>query len=58
MNAFAKYLFQAMFSWVRNAIQQLSDPNLIDSWLAANWLAALIPLLLKLCGKILPTAKA
>ena len=46
MNAFAKYLFQAMFSWIREAIRQLSDPKLIDSWLAKNWLSALILLLL------------
>ncbi len=46
MNAFAKYLFQALFSWAREAIRQLNDPQLIDSWLAKNWLAALIPLLL------------
>ena len=46
MNAFAKYLFQAMFSWIREAIRQLSDPKLIDSWLAKNWLSALIPLLM------------
>ena len=46
MNAFAKYLFQALFSWIREAIRQLSDPQLIDSWLAKNWLSALIPLLL------------
>ena len=31
MNSFAKYLFQAMFSWVREAVRQLSDPALIDS---------------------------
>ncbi len=46
MNSFAKYLFQAMFSWVREAVRQLSDPALIDSWLARNWLTALIPILL------------
>ena len=46
MNAFAKYLFQGMFSWIREAVRQLSDPQLIDSWLAENWLTALIPLLL------------
>ena len=46
MNSFAKYLFQGMFSWVRDAVQQLSDPALIDSWLATHWLAALIPILL------------
>ena len=45
MNSFAKYLFQAMFSWIREAVRQLSDPKLIDSWLARNWLAALIPIL-------------
>ncbi len=46
MNSFAKYLFQGMFSWVREAVRQLSDPRLIDSWLATHWLAALIPILL------------
>lgn len=46
MNAFARYLFQGLFSWVREAIRQLSDPSLIDGWLTRNWLSALIPLLL------------
>ena len=46
MNSFAKYLFQGMFSWVREALRQLSDPRLIDSWLATHWLSALIPILL------------
>ena len=46
MNAFARYLFQGMFSWVQEAVRQLSDPGLIDSWLATHWLAALIPLLI------------
>ena len=46
MNSFAKYLFQGMFSWVREAVRQLSDPRLIDSWLATHWLSALIPVLL------------
>ena len=46
MNAFAKYLFQGLFSWVQEAVRQLSDPSLIDGWLARNWLTALIPILL------------
>ena len=46
MNSFAKYLFQGLFSWVREAVRQLSDPRLIDSWLATHWLSALIPVLL------------
>ena len=46
MNSFARYLFQGLFSWVYGAVIHLSDPALIDSWLAVHWLQVLIVILL------------
>ena len=46
MNTFAKYLFQILFGWTRDALRQLTDPGVLDSWLATHWLTALIPILL------------
>lgn len=46
MNAFARYLFQAMFGWVRDAVRRLTDPGLIDGWLAVNWFGIIVMLVL------------
>ena len=46
MNAFARYLFQAMFGWVREAVRRMTDPGVVDGWLAVNWAGIVIMLLL------------
>ena len=46
MNSFARYLFQGIFSWLREAARQLSDPGVLDSWLATHWLGTVLFLLL------------
>ena len=42
MNSFAKYMFQGMFSWMRDAVRHLTDGSILDSWLAEHWLTTVI----------------